>query len=137
MLVSEAMRGPVDTCAAEATLAQAAKSMVDEDIGALPVTLDGRLLGILTERDILRAVADRRLAEEVKVSAFMTPNPDSMEPDVEVEEAASWMLAAGYRHLPVAADGEILGIVSMKDVMWALTGGTEGRVGRTHKGAHV
>jgi CBS domain-containing protein len=137
MLVSEAMRGPVDTCAAEATLAQAARMMVDEDIGALPVTLDGRLLGILTERDILRAVADRRLTEEVKVSVFMTPNPDSMEPDVKVEEAANWMLAAGYRHLPVVADGEILGIVSIKDVMWALTGGTEGKSRGSSNGIHV
>lgn len=67
----------------------------------------------------------------------MTPNPDSMEPDVKVEEAANWMLAAGYRHLPVVADGEILGIVSMKDVMWALTGGTEGKSRGSSNGIHV
>jgi len=137
MLVSEAIRGPVDTCAADTTLAHAAERMVAGDIRALAVTLHGRLLGVLTERDILRAVADRRRTQDVKVSDFMTPNRDSMEPDVEIKEAANLMLAAGYRHPPVVADGEILGIVNMRDVIWALTEGTEGAGGRFPNGTHI
>jgi CBS domain-containing protein len=45
-----------------------------------------------------------------------------MDPDIEVTDAAEWMLAAGYRHLPVAESGKLLGMVSMKDIMWAITG---------------
>lgn len=134
MLVSEAMGGPVDTCGADATMAHAAERMTNEDHGALPVTWHGRLIGIITERDILKAVARGSNPEETKVSELMTPDPDSLEPDVSVEDAASWMLGAGYRHLPVVANGELLGILSMKDVMWALTGGTEGKRVRSNNG---
>lgn len=134
MLVNETMGGPVDTCAADATLAQAARQMTDEEHGALPVTLHGRLIGIITERDILRAIAEGRSPKEAKVSELMTPNPDSLEPDVDVTDAADWMLAAGYRHLPVVSDGQVLGMVSMKDIMWALTGGTKGLQGRFDNG---
>ncbi len=134
MLVSEAMGGPVETCAADATMAQAAERMTNADHGALPVTWHGRLIGIITERDILKAVARGSNPKETKVSELMTPDPDSLEPDVSVEDAASWMLAAGYRHLPVVDNGEILGILSMKDVMWALTDGTEGTRVRSNNG---
>jgi CBS domain-containing protein len=56
----------------------------------------------------------------------MTPEPDSLEPDVEVADAALWMLAAGYRHLPVVTDGQVIGMLSIKDIMWALTGDDRG-----------
>jgi len=122
MLVSEAMGGPIDTCTAESTLAEAARRMAVEGHGALPVTLHDRLIGIITERDMVRAMADRRDAETTTVGEFMTPEPDSLEPDVEVADAALWMLAAGYRHLPVVTDEQVIGMLSIKDIMWALTG---------------
>jgi CBS domain-containing protein len=50
----------------------------------------------------------------------MTPDPDTVGPEISVDEVAQWMLAAGYRHLPVMEDGELLGIASIKDVLWAL-----------------
>ncbi len=126
MLVREVMGGPVDTCGANATVAQAARRMTDEGHGAMPITLQGYLIGIITERDILRSVGLGNNPELTKVSDLMTPDPDYLEPDVTIEDAADWMLAAGYRHLPVVQDGKILGILSVKDVLWALTGGTEG-----------
>lgn len=126
MLVREAMGGPVDTCAAGLTVAQAAKRMTDEGHGAMPITLHGFLVGIITERDILKSVGLGNDPDRTTVSDVMTPDPDYLEPDVSVEDAAEWMLAAGYRHLPVLDDGKILGILSIKDVLWALTGGTEG-----------
>jgi CBS domain-containing protein len=126
MLVSEAMGGPIDTCSTESTLAEAARRMTVESHGALPVTLHDRLIGIITERDMVRAMADRRNPETTTVGEFMTPEPDSLEPDVEVADAALWMLAAGYRHLPVVTDGQVIGMLSIKDIMWALTGDDRG-----------
>jgi CBS domain-containing protein len=64
----------------------------------------------------------------MKVKYLMTPDPDYLESDVNVEDAAAWMLAAGYRHLPVVEDGQVLGILSVKDVLWALTGENAGFV---------
>ena len=121
MQVNELMAGPVDSCGPQATLAQVARRMTDDDIGSVCVTQDGALIGIITERDVVRAVADRRQPSHTTVSELMTPNPDSLEPDISVEDAASWMLAAGYRHLPVVEGSRVIGMVSMKDLMWALT----------------
>jgi CBS domain-containing protein len=126
MLVREAMGGPVDTCAAGVTVAQAAKRMTDGDHGAMPITLHGFLIGIVTERDILKSIGLGNDPDLTTVNDLMTPDPDYLEPDVSVDDAAEWMLAAGYRHLPVVEDGRILGILSIKDVLWALTGGIEG-----------
>jgi CBS domain-containing protein len=131
MLVREAMGRPVDTCSMDTTVAQAAKVMTDEDHGAMPVTLHGSLIGIITERDILRSIGRGEDPEHVKVKYLMTPDPDHLEPDVSVGDAADWMLAAGYRHLPVVEEGQVLGILSVKDVLWALTGGIYGAGART------
>jgi CBS domain-containing protein len=134
MLVREAMAGPVETCTPDVTVAQAAKRMTDEDHGAMPIALHGFLIGIITERDVLRSVGLGNNPELTMVNDLMTPDPDYLEPDVSVEDAADWMLAAGYRHLPVAEDGKILGMLSIKDVLWALTGGTEGAGARNRNG---
>ena len=135
MLVRDAMGGPVDTCGMDVTVAQVAKRMSDEGHGAMPVAVQGFLVGIITERDILRSVGVGNDPYVTTVNDLMTPDPDYLEPEVTVEDAAEWMLAAGYRHLPVAEDGKILGIVSIKDVLWALTGGTEGAAaGRSRNG---
>ncbi len=100
---------------------QIARHMAKKDIGSVAITQDGVLLGIVTERDLVRAVADRRNPQRTSAGELMTPNPDSLDPDVSTEYAATWMLAAGYRHLPVMDGDQLLGIVSMKDLMWALT----------------
>lgn len=130
MLVNDAMSRSVETCGQDDSLAEAARRMVDDEHGALPVTLHGYLIGIISERDVLRAVADGRSPVDTSVREFMTLDPDALEPDIEVMDAADWMLAAGYRHLPVVDEGKILGIVSMKDLMWAITEGTRGLSGR-------
>ncbi len=105
----------------EASLEQAAHTLIEHGIGSLAV-IDGRaLVGIITERDIVRAVAkDADPAEEV-VGDWMTEAPDTVPPDVDVEEAAAWLLEMGYRHLPVMEEDELLGIVSMRDLLWAIT----------------
>ncbi|HKZ19302.1 MAG TPA: CBS domain-containing protein [Acidimicrobiia bacterium] len=116
------MRSPVDTCSIDTTVAQAARRMTEDDQGAMPVTLHGSLIGIITERDVLRSVGRGENPGGTKVKYLMTPDPDHLGPDVNIEDAANWMLAAGHRHLPVVEDGQVLGILSVKDVLWALAG---------------
>ncbi|HLU32083.1 MAG TPA: CBS domain-containing protein [Acidimicrobiia bacterium] len=129
MLVRELLGGEVDTCPPHLSMVAAARRMIDEDIGSLAVVDAGELVGIVTERDVLRAVADEKLGRRSKVAEVMTPRPDSLEPDVDVQEASEWMMAAGYRHLPVTDSGELIGMVSIKDLMWALTEAAAGRTG--------
>lgn len=108
----------------EATLADAADVLVDEGAGSVGV-VDGReLVGILTERDLVRSIAEDADPTEEIVSAWMSDAPDTFSPDVDVADAAKWLLEVGYRHMPVMADGELLGIVSIRDILWALHGGT-------------
>jgi CBS domain-containing protein len=51
----------------------------------------------------------------------MSEAPDTIDPSVDVEEAAAWLLEVGYRHLPVMENDELIGIVSMRDLLWAMT----------------
>lgn len=106
------------------TLREAAQLMASRDIGALAVEFEGELVGIFTERDVLNACAEGADLESSLVRVWMTSDPDTLEPDMSVDEAATWMLAAGYRHLPVLDAGRVIGVISIKDVLWALTGTT-------------
>lgn len=120
MVVQELVSGEVDACRPDVSVAEAAQRMMTDDVGSLAVVHDGELVGIFTERDVLRAVSEDLDPRKSKVSDVMTPDPDSLSPEISVEDAASWMMAAGYRHLPVIADGNLIGMVSIKDLMWAM-----------------
>ncbi|MFP3913970.1 MAG: cyclic nucleotide-binding/CBS domain-containing protein [Actinomycetota bacterium] len=121
MIVQELIAGDVATCSPDTPIDEAARQMMDADTGSLVVIDDREIAGIVTERDVLRAVADRITTKTVPVARIMTPRPDSLEPDVDVKEVAMWMVAAGYRHLPVTEGGRLVGMVSIKDLVWALT----------------
>lgn len=118
------LSGEVETTSAGATVAEAAAHMQRVNVGSLAVVDDEDFSGIFTERDVLRLVAAGGDAETEKVDSWMTMYPDSFEPDMDVAEAADWMLAAGYRHLPVVEGGKLVGMASIKDILWALTGDT-------------
>lgn len=97
------------------TIGEAAEKMQEANVGALVVTEDMvRIVGIITERDLLRAVARRARAAEARVRTWMTENPLTIEPETTVEEAARIMFAHNFRHLPVVKDGRPLGIVSLR-----------------------
>jgi CBS domain-containing protein len=98
------------------TLAQVAERMVEREVGAALVLEGGELAGILTERDILRAVA-RGIRDEALVRDCMTRDPDTIEPDETTQHAATLMMHGGFRHLPVTEDGAVVGIVSIRDLM--------------------
>lgn len=112
--------GTASVCGPDVTVSAAAQAMVKDRIGSMGVVDQGRLIGIFTERDALRVAADGSDPNEQVVADWMTPDPDVLSPQVDVEDAAEWLLATGYRHLPVVEDGALLGIVSIKDILWAL-----------------
>ena len=97
-------------------LTEVAERMVARDVGAV-IVLDGkRLVGILTERDVLRAVAGG-LDESTTVDDWMTRDPDTLETDETTREAATLMIHGGFRHLPVTEGGEVVGMLSIRDLM--------------------
>jgi CBS domain-containing protein len=104
------------TVAPGAPLEDVAKRMVSRDVGAALVTEGERLMGIVTERDVLRAVA-RGIDEGTLVADLMTPEPETMEPDESIQHAATLMIHGGFRHLPIVEGGEIVGILSIRDLM--------------------
>lgn len=120
MKIRELVNGTTRVCGRSTTLEEAAGLMIEEETGSLGVVEGTKLAGIITERDILRAAA--RSADFIAgtVAEWMTPDPDTVGPNIPVDEVVQWMLAAGYRHLPVVEGSELLGIASIKDVLWAL-----------------
>jgi CBS domain-containing protein len=107
-----------DLLSAEPTAAitEVAQRMVARDLGAV-VVLDGaRLVGIMTERDIMRAVA-RGLHEDAVVVECMSKDPETIEPDDSTQHAAVLMIHGGFRHLPVVEGDNVVGILSIRDLM--------------------
>jgi CBS domain-containing protein len=93
-----------------------ARRMVDRNVGAVLVLDDGRLAGIMTERDLMRAVA-RGLRDDALVGECMTADPDTIAPDDTIEHAAVLMIHGGYRHLPVVDGDDVVGVLSIRDLV--------------------
>jgi CBS domain-containing protein len=117
--VGDVMTRDVLTVEPADSVGEAAEKMVDRSVGAVVVTDFGRIIGILTERDVLRAVARRVSPLDARARAWMTPDPITVAPSLPVDEAAKLMLEHNFRHLPVVQEGRVLGIVSIRDVMRA------------------
>ena len=116
------MTSPPVTAKSDETLARAAARMSGHGVGSVIVVDDETLTGILTERDLVRAGAAAADPRRSTVGEWMTPQPDSIGPDVEVIEAWRSLAAHGYRHIPVVASGgraaeEVLGVVSVSDLL--------------------
>ncbi len=104
------------TIGPEAALREAARRMVERGVGAVVVLEGERLAGILTERDILKAVG-RGDEETSSVGDWMTRHPDTIEPSDSTDHAAVLMIHGGFRHLPVVEGGAVVGILSIRDLM--------------------
>lgn len=98
------------------TVAEAATVMGERRIGSALVMEGERLLGIFTERDIVRALGQHFDAAGHAVSEWMTADPMSVPPGTAAEEALRTMLDRGFRHLPVTEDDRVIGVVSMRDL---------------------
>jgi CBS domain-containing protein len=98
------------------TITEVAQRMVERNLGAVLVLDGGRLVGILTERDLMRAVA-RGLLGDAVVAEYMTKDPETIEPDDTTQHAAVLMIHGGFRHLPVVQRGDVVGILSIRDLV--------------------
>ena len=115
-LVADHMTRSLLTVSADSTLGEAASKMAERAVGAV-VVLDGeRIVAILTERDVMKAVAAGKDGG-APVSEWMTRHPDTIEPTDTTDHAASLMIHGGFRHLPVVEEGKVVGIVSIRDLM--------------------
>lgn len=122
MEIRDLVSGQAIACGMEVTMSDAARLMLTENVGSVAVIDGGTLMGIVTERDVVRAAGNGMNLADVEVRDWMTGQPDVADPDLNVEDAARWMLTAGYRHLPVVDEGRLIGVASIKDVLWALDG---------------
>jgi CBS domain-containing protein len=113
--VGEVMSRDLLTIEQETTLVDAAAAMTARRVGAVLIVSGGRLTGILTERDVLRAVASGDIDGEV--SAWMTRGPETVDADESTQQAGVVMIHGGFRHLPVLDGGAPCGIVSIRDLM--------------------
>jgi len=106
--------GDVLTIEPSVTLSEAARAMRRREVGAAVVTDGGNLVG-----DLLRAIADSRHPDQHRVESYMTPDPVTLPPDHLPSEAAQIMHERKFRHIPVVEDGELIGVVSIRDLVTA------------------
>ena len=116
-IVRDLMTSPAVTCAADETLGSAARAMQGADTGSVVVTDEGKVVGILTERDLLRAAAGRGDPDREQVRLWMTSRPDVLGPDERVDAAWASLTSHHYRHLPVVDGDRCVGVVSLRDLM--------------------
>ncbi len=100
------------------TVLEAARYMMEHNVGAVPVLRNGELAGILSERDIMnRVVAVGRTPGTTAVSEVMTANPRAVPADETIEECLFIMREFGFRHLPIVDGKDLKGLVSLRDVL--------------------
>jgi CBS domain-containing protein len=114
--VGEIMTSDVLTVDPSDTIGETAQMMVERGVSSAVVSDYGNLIGIVTERDLTRAVAGRVHTSEARVREWMTSDPITLGPDASADEAAKIMLDNGFRHVPIVQEGRAVGIVSIRDV---------------------
>jgi CBS domain-containing protein len=114
--VRDVMNSSLITAEPTSTVAEAATIMGERHAGSTLVMEEGALVGIFTERDIVRALSQDFDAPGHPISHWMTRDPRTVRPEASVEEALETMLSGGFRHLPVTEGDRILGVVSMRDL---------------------
>jgi len=100
------------------TVLDAARLMVENNIGAVPVVHGGTLIGIFSERDVLkRVVAEKRDPAATKITEVMTRSPITVEPSESLDNCRVLMKQHNFRHLPVCEQGKLIGLLSLRDIM--------------------
>jgi CBS domain-containing protein len=119
MVICELIKGQrVITAERQQTVLEIARLMVDHNIGAVPVLENGRLVGIFSERDLMkRVVVGGREPEGTRVGQVMTEDPMTVEDSDSLETCMTLMRRHGFRHLPVCRNGELVGLVSLRDIV--------------------
>jgi CBS domain-containing protein len=126
MKVSDVMTSAAVTDAPGDTLSEASAKMWGAQTGSLLVMEGDRLIGIVTERDVLRVVGQGHDPKGTSLQDVMTKDPVTVPPDITLREAATIMFEKWFRHLPVVDDkGKVLGIISLRDLVNLLAEGME------------
>lgn len=100
-----------------ATVREAARVMAERSIGAVPVVEGRKLIGIFTERDIVaKVIALGRDVDRTRLEDVMTRRPETVSTHCPLEEVLEVMITGGFRHLPVMSGGEVVGVVSIRDI---------------------
>jgi len=100
------------------TVLETVRAMVQRNIGAVPVMHKGQLVGIFSERDLMsRVVAESRNPAATYMAEVMTDDPLTISTDEDLESCMALMRRHGFRHLPVCCQGQLVGIVSLRDIM--------------------
>jgi CBS domain-containing protein len=131
--VRDVMTPAVVTESRHDSLSSAAEIMWRQQTGSLLVTEAGQIVGIITERDLLRAVALGADPERTTVDEAMTAEVYAVPPDTQLQEAARAMAARWIRHLPVVDGGQLLGVVSMRDITGVFAAMAGGQVRVEHE----
>jgi CBS domain-containing protein len=106
------------TIASDASVYDAVKEMVEANVGSLLVTVDGRIEGIVTERDYLRRVTlEGRTDQDTHVSEIMSSPLVVVTPSTSVDECMAVMTDRRIRHVPVVDEGDIVGLISIGDLV--------------------
>src|SRR5947208_9684586 len=113
--VSDVMSREVLTASPSETVSDASTRMNERKVGSVVVTDGTRVVGILTERDLVRIAASGVDTSIAKVSEWMTAEPDTVDSDSDVDAAFQSLNEHGYRHIPVVDDSNLVGIVTMRD----------------------
>ena len=123
--VKEVMTSNPVACDASATAREAAKVMLERDTGAVIVEKDGKVCGIVTDRDIVvRAVAEGRAPEQVKLADIASKDMTFLSPSDPVDKAVKMMREKSVRRLPVVEKGKPVGVVSIGDLAMERDGGS-------------
>ncbi len=110
--------GPLLSVAPEATIADVARQMRTDDSDSVAVMSEGRLVGIITERDLVRAIADGVDPQQARADLVMTADPATVDADEDVAVVAVKMMRLGVRHLPVVNKaGKPVGLVSARNLV--------------------
>jgi len=114
-VVGDVMSRNLLTVERDTSLVDASAAMTARHVGAALVVADGRLIGIITERDVLRAAGTGDIGGNV--GEWMTHHPEAVDADESTQQAGLVMIHGGFRHLPVLVAGAPVGIVSIRDLM--------------------
>lgn len=119
ILVRHAMTQSPQTVGPDMNAADAAGLMKSLDVGVIPVVQEERLVGLVTDRDlVLRVLAERKDPMEVRIGDILTRSPVTVTPDTRLSEARELMQKHRIRRLPVVKGEELVGILSMGDLAW-------------------
>jgi CBS domain-containing protein len=120
--VGDVMTNDVFTVEPDTSIAEIAKVMVKGRVGSVVVCRGKMIVGIFTERDVLRATAAGDDPASTPVKNWMTNDPVTASPDRGTEDALTDMIGQGFRHLPVVVGTDLVGVVSLRDLLAARLG---------------